>query len=493
YPESAEIHNNLGILYNETKLLDSTVYYFNRAKAYASSSTEHVPIANLIGILGKTGFLNEADSIAKNHSFESDLPYINNKLAINTRLGIESDKPLTKSFLPDSILSKIQFAYLNNYTLNTLKNPDTSVLGTIANFSKYSGNQEFSNELKMLEAYKAYYTGDKAWAKSIMDLLRNLSSTPQQYSKIMGTWMLELRQHELAVEYFKDFRNLPDIPNKLNLGIALLKSGNTNEGLEVLNELKEVKEEGSKEIIEDLLLIFTTHDFNKVMSWEGSLRYQYLHYKKHSLTKDQLSTLFQSFSDANLKTLAGVELMDYYLNLNQPEEALTYWNIINKQNSAGEQAIREANYQHLVLLLQQQNWDELTRVLPEVAIPEERKFDLNWFKALTAEAKGDTAAAREYFNEILNKNPFAEKAIVSATEFFNKRGQELYAYEKLLEALKLNPVSKELQIAYFLQSLKLNLTSYAESALQDLKPVLQADEYAKYKQLLDQALNDETL
>jgi hypothetical protein len=85
----------------------------------------------------------------------------------------------------------------------------------------------------------------------------------------------------------------------------------------------------------------------------------------------------------------------------------------------------------------------------------------------------------------LKANPFNEDASIAAADFYNKQNKILDAYNVLVEAREVNPGSVKILKAYALQSLKINLESYGEEALDKLKPLVSEKEFREFRNRYD--------
>ena len=93
----------------------------------------------------------------------------------------------------------------------------------------------------------------------------------------------------------------------------------------------------------------------------------------------------------------------------------------------------------------------------------------------------------QFFLRTGMNNPFNEEEVLLASRYFREINEdEDQAYNILLNAIEINPHSISLQKAYTLQSIRMGLTSYADTHLSLLKEKLSREDYIAFEVLVEE-------
>jgi hypothetical protein len=194
FPKSGELQNNLALLFEKSKLPDSTLKYLELAKINAEKS--EIPEANLLSFWIKNGDTAQ-QQIALN--YVSDLNYnaLNaNKLAINLLAEKKIDTKNFYIFDGDSTLSVANFAYMNNQVVSK-RNAEIPFQKIINNESNFN----LADDLRLTQFFKEFYKGNKIVA---LDLLQNQLTTDSteksRYKQLLFNTLLKKTQEDINVE-----------------------------------------------------------------------------------------------------------------------------------------------------------------------------------------------------------------------------------------------------------------------------------------------------
>lgn len=484
FPESGPLHNNIALLYSSKGIWDSTLYHLQEAKNHLKNN--EIVSSNFLWFLARKELYKEADSILKIKNFENYLPFQNNQIAIYNLNNKAFDKKLNEYFLKDSILTGKTYSYLFNYGINKAKPGDASVIEKINTYLTYEGNIDYHDELSFLKSLILYYSGKRAEAiKELRNLvLRASSESAIYYNKVLGLWAMEQEAYLLAAKHFQDAITLLDPETQLNKAVALLEAGNFNEGLEIINQLKNTPNKDVQKIAKNLILVFNTQDINEVKKWTEDLKFQFLHFRRSQLPESVLLEVYQTFNSEQFKILVAAELMNYYLEKESPQKAEEIWNnqseLTKNKNAENSFATGELNYQFLKLLEAKQDWKALSSAATTISLNEPHEPNRVYFLAISEENLGMEKEAEIHYTTALQRAPYHADAYIKAAEFYNKKNNPTKGYNILVEGIALNDNSAKLLMAYALQSLKINMESYAEESLDSIKELTTPQEFASF-------------
>lgn len=484
FPESEALHNNLSLLYLEKNFIDSSIHHLDLALKY--SDDKITPHTNLLNILTRRGYLDEADSISNAVNFAGNMAWEINKLSIHNFLQKDYPLPLNGKYIRDSLLSKNSFAYLFTFGLNRVKRTGEDFLPRIEEALQYDGNSIFREDLEYLKALHLYYTNEKREAREMLENLRHISGTPEVYENTLGLWMYEHGLYRVAADYFQNAASRSASYHVLlNYAIALLEAGDTDRASLYLLQLQNSENREMVKIAENLSRIISTKDIEKITFWDDALKYQYLYFNGTTLSGENLQRIYQSFAGSDFRMLAAAELMKLYLQRGETEKAESLWKNHIPDEEDEIYAAGMINYSYLLLLEKTERWTELEDRASRLYLPKSLAGFRPLFRAKTAEAGNDTTAALRYYHTALKNKPFSEEVITSLAAFKEKQGKIQEAYTILQEGLQLNPYSVSIIKDYALVSLKMNLFSYAEAVLADLKILTNEKEFREFKAIFE--------
>lgn len=489
FPESSALHNNLALLYSSKGIWDSTMIHMDLAKKYQKD--DPAIASNFIWLFARNQFYQEADSVIEKEPLDNYLPFVNNQIGIYNLGNKKFEGKLNEAFLKDSLLDGRSFSYLFNYGISKLKNNDEALLKKIDYLLKYEGNVDYYFELSLLKYLSLYYSGKKSEAiKELKNLTMTASSSTSIYfNKILGLWALKQGAYLNASESFKEGITLLDVEMQFNRALALLEAGQTHEGLEIISQIKNTPQPDVRKYSQDLELIFKTTDLSEVKKWNDTLKLQLLHFRKFELPEGAYQQIHNLFPDGNLKIYSSAELMAYYLNKGTLDKAENTWKnaieISKKQKLEKDPSTGELNFQYLKLLEQKKDWKSLKDLSGTLFLSEGKESNRSYFLAISQENTGHEKEAEANYLRALQNAPYNDKAFIKAAELYRKRNDTSKAYDILVEGLVFNKNSPELHMAYAIQSLHMNLTSYAEESLANIKELVSPQEFATFKTIFE--------
>jgi hypothetical protein len=483
FPKSSMLYNNLALLYAKTALLDSTIYFLELSKKYAD---EEVPKTNLLYFLVKHKVFVPADSIFQINSSEKGAGFTANGLSNYNSLQKKYELTLKDIPVRDSILNNQTFACLYNYGINKLKAADPELIAKIEALQNIPSNEPYAEDLRYLKALYCYYNEDKITGiKLLEDLKAYAGNTATIYSNTLGMWLMENNLQNEAAENLKQAISLTDQDIYLNYCIALAEAGKKEEALLALEPLLVKGTKDIKLVSNNMRKILLVNK-DTVLRLEEPLRLQFLHLRIKELSEYDLLSIYSSFKGEISKYIAASELMNFYLNNNEIDKSRQIWYANEHDLKKENQALGLLNYQFLRFLTFEHNWQELQNVIDPIFLNPKDVSNKNYFRALLAESNNQISNAEKLYQAVLKTNPFNEEAVVAATDFYNKQGKTLEAYNILVDDQQLYPGSVKILKAYALQSLKINLESYGDVTLEKLRILLNEKDFRAFKNIYDQ-------
>ncbi|GHA71794.1 hypothetical protein [Pontibacter akesuensis] len=484
FPESAEIYNNLALLYAQTSVQDSTEYYFNLAQEYASD--EDVIYSNRLAYYTRQAMLEPAKTVLEESRKGKYRTLRSNQSALRQLLGME---PQSKEpFRPDSLQAVEDFTLFYNQTISRLGRGDTTSLQAINSYLASPGNQIFYGDLLFLKGLVHHYDGLPQEGRNTMEnLALQLENKSGYYYNVLGQWMLEENNFRAAAAYFKQAKDRGYAQAYLSEGYALAMAYQPEAAVAVLEEVAYTENEAAITLAQDLaaLLRKTVPEVLQEPSDKDKLQYL-LAYLPH-LAPQQVDSLVNAVEEKDLKRRALVARVDYLLQNRKLKPAYDAITEASTQLQPEGELRSQLNLQQLRLWLYTEKYDVLLNRLDKLYLTDRDKRHALYFKARIAEARGRTEEAASRYQQALRMLIYDEETILAAANFYDKYKPEAEtAYSILLSGITYNPYAAKLHQAYALESLDQGLYSYAEQATERIQDLLPATEYSTFIKKFDQ-------
>ncbi len=201
FPQSGELQNNLGILYDKTSVADSAYYCYNQATQNARRP--EVAEANVTSFWVRNPDLLTSD-LNTFLSQKSSNPYPSvqaNLLALANIKRVALPTGLKDNWIPkDSALNIMQFACLYNKAMASVYTQTQPVL-PLLNLANKEANSDFYSDLLFAHAVQEYYSGDKLMAFDIVSsqAAADTTKTGNNYRTTLGIWLA--REEEYGDDY----------------------------------------------------------------------------------------------------------------------------------------------------------------------------------------------------------------------------------------------------------------------------------------------------
>ncbi|NEM98232.1 tetratricopeptide repeat protein [Pontibacter burrus] len=481
FPESAELYNNMALLYMQTSVTDSVEYYFNLAEKF--SSNKEAIQSNRLAFYTRQGMLEPARNLlaeARNADYN---PLRSNVAVLRQLLGEKAGTTRTSDyFAPDTLEAVEEFTLFYNETLSSLNDGDTTRLKAVDRYLNSPGNEIFHEDLLYSKALIHHYNGRPKEARNIVEnLALSVSGRSGYYYNALAVWMLEEENYKAAAHYFGLAKDHGYKQAYLSHGYALALA---NEPRQAINALQEVgfTEIASAQEVAGQMAEVLQEDFDTIVKTApDDDKVRYLQTYLPMLSVKQVDALINAISEKELRRIALINRIDYLMNKHQWKSANKAIKETAPQLQPEGELRSRLNLQQLRLWNNTQNYDVLLDRMDNLHFTtHDRKYKL-YFKASIAAAKGRDREAAEKYRQAVKLLLYDEEVVKRAAAYFaEKEPDEMTAYEILLAGITYNPFSAELQKAYALESLNKGLNSYAEQALATLQDLLAEEEYTTF-------------
>ncbi|MEJ8758198.1 hypothetical protein WG947_14385 [Pontibacter sp. H259] len=477
FPESAELYNNIALLYMQTSVTDSVEYYFNLAQKYTDD--KEVIQSNRIAFYTRQAMLEPARQLlaeARDGKYKS---LKSNMATLRQLLGVTADHEV---FAPDSLRQVEDFTLFYNQTISRLGNGDTSNIKALDSYLKSPGNQLFQEDMLFSKALLHHYNGRPKEARSLVENLA-LSATERSgyYYNALAIWMLEEENYNLAAHYFKLAKDHGNKQAYLSHGYALALAHKPEEAVNALQEVGYTEVATAKEAAGQLEQVIQ-QDVNQVIATAPDAdKVKYLQVYLPRLELQEVDALVNAVKEKELNRVALLSRIDYLL-------AKKKWRAANKAIKQASPKLQpegelrsKLNLQQLKLWHYTKNYDALLDRMDNLYLTDRDKKYKLYFKASIAAAKGRDQEAADKYKQAVKLLLFDEEVVTAAADFYGKYAPaKMTAYDMLLDGITYNPYSVALHKAYALESLNKGLSSYAEQALTTLQSLLPATEYTTF-------------
>ena len=479
FPESAEIYNNLALLYAQTSVLDSTEYFFNLAQAHASD-VDFIH-SNRLAFYTRQAMLEPAQELLSESRKGKYKTLRSNQATLRQLLGVSpADK---EAFMPDSLKEVEDFTLFYNQTISRLKaEGDTSRLEVLDRYLASPGNQLFFEDMLFLKGLVHHYNGRPREGRQIVEnLALQAEANSGYYYNALGQWMLDEENYLAAAEYFRLAKDRGYQQAYLSHGYALALAHRPETAVTALEEVGYTENEAAMAVAEDLAEVLQQDVKTILTEVPDKEKVQYLLTYLPQLSAEEVNAIVASVGEKDLKRRALVARVGYFMNQRRWRAAHDAIKEAAPQLQPEGELRSALNLQQLKLWLHTEQYDVLVDRMDRLYLTDRDRRQKMYLKARIAEAKGRTEEAASRYEQALKMLLYDEEVVLSAASFYNRQmPKEEKAYNILLAGITYNPYSAELYKAYALESLDQGLFSYAEQAQETLRDLLPASEYTTF-------------
>ena len=487
FPQNPYLQNNLALTFGRTAVLDSALFYLQRAGA--GDAVRDAAEANTLAVLAQSPTIVSVGVDSLLSEVVSDTSYVPvqvNALAFSERYGAGlSPASFRWQESADSTLNSLQFAHLYNYLL-AQSSVDTSLLRRAQKLAQ-EGALAYDEPLSFAAAVAQYRVNRVEEALRGVDRLQAVNVFRQgYYLHTMGLWVLEQQAPRIAESFFARAVESGFDEANFKRGVSLseaaaLPGGNTAAAVDFWNE--QLADSVAAEVARDMLTIFSDEALRQAVDTADDVfLYQALRYRYPQLGDALRERIWQAFDDPNYRVLA---VHDLWLRFGEATPA--QWNNWADEITATAGLSPDGQaYANWVAAFRAEGSNDLAtlRDLSQQLQPRSRQqaYWLTYFRAQLARQAGDDAQARTGY-AFLAKNPFFSQGYLAAIAYlYPSEADPNEAYQRLLDATETNPYDAALLQAYVLAALRANLETYAEDGLADYRELVSAADYATFAQ-----------
>ncbi|WP_299755018.1 hypothetical protein [uncultured Pontibacter sp.] len=484
FPESAEIYNNLALLYTQTSVQDSTEYYFNLANEHGRNND--VVRSNRLAYYTRQAMLEPAKAVLEESRKSKYITLRSNQAVLRQLLGMDPQD--NESFMPDSLKQVEDFTLFYNQTISSLDNGDTTRLKLINSYLNVQGNQLFYSDLLYLKGLVHHYNGlPREGRRVVENLALQMENQSGYYYNSLGLWMLEEKNFRAAAAYFKEAKDRGYTQAYLSHGYALAMAHQPEAAVAALEEVAYTENEAAVAVAQELAMLLRQDVETVLREGTDKDKLQYLLSYLPTLTLEHVNMLVNTVQEKDLKRHAVVTRVEYLLNQKRWKAA---YDAIQEASAMQrpEGALRSTlNLQQLKLWLNTEKYDLLLNKMDRLYLTDRDKRMRLYFKARVAEARGRSEEAAARYEQAVKMLTYDEETLLAAADFFRKyKPGDEKAYNILLSGITYNPYAVQLHKAYALESIEQGLYSYANQASETLQNLLPPSEYATFIEILEQ-------
>jgi len=460
-PSSAALANNLGYAYGKVHALDSATYFINVARQHAL--TKGSAEGNFLALAAVEYLPIRADSVVQ--LFDNPSPgVISNALALATLFDQEIKTSLDP--LAEKTLDLYSATLLNNYSIRNAKTIDTVFTQKVHEIASDSVNFTYSEALKASLAHAYYHQGNVTKALALLGELAYITQDYRgKYNYIMGLWVLEQSNPEIASTYFTYAETADYKDARFYNAIALTEAGKTYESFAAWDSVARRGDPNETEIARRMQRILIVNA-SQALTLNDAEKYQYCRYKIGLLDTAYFHKISNTFNNADYKAQTLLDMARRQFRAGYLAPAIKYLNQISGLELTDKNLFNDVRYTELLMLA----WrGELTLLASQInkgiEFDSGHELEKMLYTALLSEANGEMEKARKHYALLGTWNPYFEEGIIAAANFFRKHEPDsMAAYTILVEAIQVNYNSYRLLIAYAEEADRLGFDEYAASA-----------------------------
>ncbi len=472
FPENYQLENNLGLLYNRTKILDSAYYFLDQATR--ESGNDPAPGSNVIGLLAKNVIQVDIDSVLSMYGDPNDLITLNNSLVWKN----SNFQPYEFGYSPpDSSLSFLESYLLYNSVLNYLYREDSLDTRWLNRFIYEPNNSAFRDNLERASAFNLYKNHQVNRAFRLMNWIGNRNPAGDGSPFLfVGKWAMQQEAPDVAAEYFTWAAERNEAGSDYLMAIAMSENHDISNAKTAWQLILEQGNPNTETLAAYMLQLYATSP-EHLSELNDEAKYHFIHFTSSRYDSLSLRSQLESIQDANVKARAILDISKKLFEKDKLLKAIQWFDLLAGESLSEEEVFRAVQWYELELLAAQDNIRGLARQINEgISFDQTREIEKNYYSARLNEASGDTTNAARAYRWLAWSNPFNEEATIHAADYIGKQ-DPFEEYDILLNALEVNPRSIKILKAYIYSCAELQFESYAAITLETLQSLVLPEEY----------------
>lgn len=475
-PDNSAIQNTIGILYSKLNLLDSALFFFQKAQSSSLSGTSSK--TNIVGLAAKNNFNISSDSLYS--MLGSTQPGVQaNALAFANQQGtkIKMDINLDK----DTTVNLFSATLLSNYLVNHLGEVDSSFISKAIRLGERPSNSDFSEAILFASAMALYADGQVNKAFEQLEKVVFYSSNQGKYNNILGLWAMEQGEPEVAIPYLSYALNQNHVQAIQTMAIATTEAGNINPSIVLWDSLKRSGDSIQSNLSNSIIRVLTASP-TMVNQFNDADKYTYCRYRISSTDTLQFSKILTTIQNEDYKAKAILDFSKKLYTLDEIPSALKIFSKLKNLKFSDAQTHSDIFHFELLILARLNDFNTLAeQIRKEELFTGPRKNERLYFTTLIGLAKGDTKDLNKNFEWLSTVNPFFDDAIIASAEYFKMQSKDRFkAYNILSNAVQRHPNSVKITKAYCIEAGRLGFDDFRDTALDRLKNLISDKAYREF-------------
>lgn len=481
FPDNGQLMNNLGLAYMKIDNVDSAFYHLERSGYHHKSDIESA--TNIYALLRLKGLSIKSDTLAYLLNESKYLAATNNLVVLaNDLKSSAEDRPRVQ--FGDPAKEKIeQLIYNYNKVLNKPDLVDTTYLAQMQVFYDSSNTSWFQDNLNMANALALYQQGEISKSFEILNQLA-IQNPEKEYFSLLGKLSLTLNASGLAVDYFKQAFQNGRLEIAPELAFAYMENGALDKAAFIWRQIEQRGDSSNLEMATKMLDILKMQDLKDIIYADTERKFSFLKYRYKAFDFDILEELVFNFDSEDIQAMGITQIVDAYLDLDQSEKAFLLLQKAGELNISRSDVLDGINLAQCKYAYHVKDGEIMQRLYSNLKSDDLGVISyLEMFKFLENSKSEENERLASRFENMGLKNPFFEPGVMESIGFFNQKMNDAdKGYEILLNAVRLNPFSVELNKAYALQCLKVGLNSYAIDTKEELKTMMPSVMFKTFEQ-----------
>ncbi len=438
FPNSDRIKINLGLLYDKANEPDSAYLTFTAARNH--SLTRRSASVNILALINKGDYVYDVDSIIGEYVVEDHLAMISNGFALHNANQVFWDE----SIVTDTVLNLLTGYGLYNLSINNTYGSDSSYLAALHSLAMVSKNIAFREQLLLAAALGYYYHLEVGKAFRLMDqLANNYSAKSGYYYYLLGLWSLDQEAPLSAVDFFQKSKQREFPQARLALAMAQMEAELIDQSKESWIELSQDVDPRYGDMARSALQMLNRTDLVQMSDAEKYWHWRYQVSKENEILTQEV---IEAVVDDNYKTQIHIDLMKYFIAKGDTAKVMHYGKY---QMHSSDTSLQE-------------QWRSLSIGKNSL----KNKVDSTYHAA----------------------NPFFTQGVIGKSKYLSDKGEQMEAYNVLLNALEINPYAINLRKQYIMQCAVMDFDTYGDHALEELQPLLSSQEYYAFRDQYEEKL-----
>ncbi|GAB3306451.1 tetratricopeptide repeat protein [Hymenobacter tenuis] len=485
-PGSARLNGDMAQLYSRSTVTDSVEFYQERAEAAAPNSA--VLQANRLAFLLRDPQLGSVSEFMQKASTTSDDALASNMLLAYHLGPTGTATPVWPQPAPSTDLTPAQFAHLYHAALfrvhakGSKPAADTTYAPLLKHLNQRAANSDFHDQLTFLQAYTQHYGGRPVAAQTtLLPLATGSGPTTAYYQQLQGLWLLDQHLPAPAASRLNEARQNGATTAALPAAYALALSNRPDSAQRVIRQVLAGSEQSAFRAARRLSAVLSPELRTEYAQAPDSLRTDYLVLRGDELPAKELLPSAQTITTPALRETALLAQLPRAIQAGEFTAAQGVVQQFAPAPTAPGSVASAWNVRRGELLVQQQQWPQLQKLVDNASFTGFDVFYRLYFRAALAEAAKQPQDAARLYDQLVREAPFVETGLVAAANFHTRRRDFPAAYNTLLRGIDYNPESVVLLKAYVLAAIPVGLTEYASTPLEHLGALLSPADYATFR------------